>query len=511
MQIRRPRHHAVLALVAACAASSAGAGEVLSNGLRTWSVASGDPSRFSLVVIVGTGARDEPREKRGISHALEHAVFLGTEALGPSALLAEMRHRGVSMNGQTSSDLTTYEFDVPVAHATWLIETVGEMISRPPLRPEEVDSEIEVVLEELSGRGADMVTSSIDTELYGREGLGSSPGGTSRSVRGLDADDLRAWHSVRYRASDMLVAWAAVEPSQAELADIVRRSFEAVPPGSAEPARTPTRTRQGSWTLRGFSESAGGGRSRPGAVISGHHVRSASPTTFAALLVEERLLRDACFEAMRADRPLAYFTSVSFEAATDARRLEFSGRVRDEGKLEGLVDALAVARARALDADDATFEAARAAVLSEISAPESGSQLERIARLEFLAGHASAEPRLASATASLTRDETRRVVEAELVEPNAYVMASRSIRRTSSHDAKRLALVVATLLGVVVALVLARPVIRRVRFWCWDATAALRHRFTGRAERDRMDAQVQDFLRSAGKRRPPPGGNDAGS
>ena len=495
---------AAVVIAVVLGAGDAAAEEALPNGLRTWEFLSGDPATFSIAIIVGTGARDEPEEQRGISHALEHAIFLGTQDLDRAQLLDEFRHRGVEFNGSTSSDLTTFHFDAPAEQAEWLIGVTAAMIARPPLREKDVTAEIQIVLEELDGRGADIAAPGIETELYPRHGLGSNPGGSSSTVRALDAAQLAAWHSQRYRATDMAVAWADDPARHDALAAAMRSAYGAIPPGSAQGARIAPDPRVGSILAPDMLLSAATASAHPGMLVSGHHVRDASPETFAAMLVMERLLADECFRSMRTERQLAYFTQVAFEVRTDARRLEFEGQVRDAGKLSDLVDALRIALARAPLVDEATFDAARMAALDDISMPSSGRALERVASLEFmLARQQGPGPHLERALAELTRERMARIVAAELMEANAFVVSNTLIVGPLAPGLKKAGLVLAIIAGVLLLLAMSRRPLRRLRLRILDATTRLRMDPGSNEEREQVAAEIEKFLRRPTRRRDP--------
>src|SRR5687768_15830503 len=96
----------VVAAVLACAVvllarpvRSQNASVLMPEGLHVWEFPSSSAARFSLVVLVDVGARDEVSGKTGLAHLVEHCIFRSTSRQSTQALLDGMREHHVSLNG----------------------------------------------------------------------------------------------------------------------------------------------------------------------------------------------------------------------------------------------------------------------------------------------------------------------------------------------------------------------------------------------------------------------------
>lgn len=67
----------------------------------------------SVVISVGTGSANEPKNFNGLAHLLEHVIFLGSKEFPEQEGFSQfVSAHGGSDNGRTSLDYTVYEFGV---------------------------------------------------------------------------------------------------------------------------------------------------------------------------------------------------------------------------------------------------------------------------------------------------------------------------------------------------------------------------------------------------------------
>src|SRR4030066_847859 len=89
----------------------------LKNGLRIITVPQKSTQAVTVLVLVGTGSKNEKKELNGISHFLEHMVFKGTEKMKDQTELSEAIDKlGGAFNGFTSEENTSYYAKVANQH-----------------------------------------------------------------------------------------------------------------------------------------------------------------------------------------------------------------------------------------------------------------------------------------------------------------------------------------------------------------------------------------------------------
>ena len=101
---------------------------------------------------VGTGSRDEPDALAGASHFLEHLLFKGTARRTAQEIAEEVESVGGDMNAFTAQELTAYYVRMPDQRLPLALDILSDIVWSPALRPEDVESERQVILEEIRMR-----------------------------------------------------------------------------------------------------------------------------------------------------------------------------------------------------------------------------------------------------------------------------------------------------------------------------------------------------------------------
>ena len=110
----------------------------------------------SIGVWIGVGARDEPAEVAGVSHFLEHLLFKGTETRSATQISQSVDRVGGDINAYTSKEYTTFYCRVPGRVVDFGIELLGDVLSEPALRDGDIESERQVILDELANEFGDL-------------------------------------------------------------------------------------------------------------------------------------------------------------------------------------------------------------------------------------------------------------------------------------------------------------------------------------------------------------------
>ena len=86
---------------------------VLENGLKLVLISDKAADRSAASMSVFRGSYDDPADRQGLAHFLEHMLFIGTEKYPePDGYLKFVRANGGSSNAYTASDHTNYFFDI---------------------------------------------------------------------------------------------------------------------------------------------------------------------------------------------------------------------------------------------------------------------------------------------------------------------------------------------------------------------------------------------------------------
>ena len=120
------------------------------------------PDRRAPVVVTQVwykvGSSYEPDGVTGISHALEHMMFKGTEEVGPGEFSRRIAALGGDQNAFTSRDYTAYFETLAAEHLETALQLEADRMRHLLLDGEEFAKEIEVVKEERRLRTDDKPT-----------------------------------------------------------------------------------------------------------------------------------------------------------------------------------------------------------------------------------------------------------------------------------------------------------------------------------------------------------------
>jgi len=190
----------------------------------------------SLGVWVRSGARDEPRERLGISHFIEHMMFKGTERRDARAIAQSLESLGGHLDAFTAREQVCYYGRALTDHLPEMVDVLADIVCRSQMIPGEVVREKSVVREEiLSSEDSpeDKVSELLSEQVWGDHALGRPILGTTETVDGLSSEVLREYFHHRYRPDHLVVA-AAGAVDHDPLAEMVGRHF-APPDGAALP------------------------------------------------------------------------------------------------------------------------------------------------------------------------------------------------------------------------------------------------------------------------------------
>lgn len=126
----------------------------LKNGLSVLLLENHKSPVVSVQMWVKTGSADEGKGEEGISHFIEHLVFKGTEKYNVGEIASTVEASGGELNAYTSFDQTVFYVNISKEFSDIGLDVISEMMGFPRFDASEIDSEREVVIEEIK-RGND--------------------------------------------------------------------------------------------------------------------------------------------------------------------------------------------------------------------------------------------------------------------------------------------------------------------------------------------------------------------
>ncbi len=196
----------------------------LDDGLRV--VTEELPALRSVAVgfWVGAGSRDERDSEAGASHFLEHLLFKGTPGRTALEIAEAVESVGGDMNAFTAQELTAFYVRVPDERLDLALEILSDIVWAPALRDDDIESERQVILEEIHMRDDapdDLVHDLFAAALFPDDPLGREVLGTRHSIEGMARADIVGHHHRHYLPGKVVVAAAGNLTHQQVVDDVL--------------------------------------------------------------------------------------------------------------------------------------------------------------------------------------------------------------------------------------------------------------------------------------------------
>ncbi len=121
----------------------------LPNGLKVIFVPDHKAPVVTVQVFMHVGGKDEPADKRGMAHMFEHMMFKGSTHVPPEEHARFIQLVGGENNAFTQDDTTGYHDTVPPSALDFTMKLEAERMRNLKLTQKTIDSERQVVEEEL--------------------------------------------------------------------------------------------------------------------------------------------------------------------------------------------------------------------------------------------------------------------------------------------------------------------------------------------------------------------------
>jgi predicted Zn-dependent peptidase len=207
----------------------------LDNGIRVVTESMPHVSSVAAGFWVGTGSRDEPSRLAGASHFLEHLLFKGTPTRTAAEIAEAVDAVGGDMNAFTTKEYTAFYVRVLGESLDLGLDILSDVMWDPAFRPDEVEAERQVIVEEIlmhSDEPSELVHDRLLEGLFPGHPLGRDVLGDEESIGAMHVDEIRSFHQDHYRPGNIVVAVAG-RLEHDEVVEGISRRFSGVPGGEA--------------------------------------------------------------------------------------------------------------------------------------------------------------------------------------------------------------------------------------------------------------------------------------
>ncbi len=183
----------------------------------------------ALGIWIGAGSRDETAQRAGISHFIEHLLFKGSSRYSGVQIAQVFDGLGGELNAATAKEYTVLYARVLDAHLESALDVMSDMLLAPTFDADELNSEREVVLEEIAmyeDSFHDLAHDLIAGAVFSDHPLGRPVIGTTAAVNAIDTAMVREYHANRYVGPNIVIA-AAGNLEHEPLVHAIQQRFEA--------------------------------------------------------------------------------------------------------------------------------------------------------------------------------------------------------------------------------------------------------------------------------------------
>ena len=203
----------------------------LKNGVRVITAPMRSTKTVTVLVMIGTGSKNESEKNRGISHFLEHMFFKGTEKRPTKLDISkELDSVGGSFNAFTGKEHTGFWAKVDSKHCDLALDVISDMLLNSKFTAEDIESERGTVIEELNmflDNPIMRIPFLFEEILYPNNSMGWDIGGTKKTMNTVKRKDFVNYYK-KYYTGDNIVIVVAGNFNEKTIKNKISRYFNSI-------------------------------------------------------------------------------------------------------------------------------------------------------------------------------------------------------------------------------------------------------------------------------------------
>lgn len=163
-------------------------------------------------ICVGTGSRNEPENRQGICHLIEHLIFKGTTTRDNFKILSRLEDVGADLNAYTTKEDTTIYVSIAKTYIDRAVELLADILFNSVFPDEEIIKEKSVVLDEINSykdNPAEWIHDEFEDTVFAEHPLGKNILGTKKSLKTINRDDIISFYKSSYISHNMVISIVA--------------------------------------------------------------------------------------------------------------------------------------------------------------------------------------------------------------------------------------------------------------------------------------------------------------
>src|SRR6201994_2672342 len=180
----------------------------LSNGIRIMLKHTPSPITHCCFVV-NAGSRDEPEQKEGLAHFIEHLLFKETGRRSTNQILNRLEMVGADLNAYTTKEYTCIHASLLNQHLERAIDLFEDIIFHSTFPEDEMEKERGVILDEIASyldQPEEAIQDDFEELLFKDHVLGKNILGTTETVSSMDKKDIQRFIAANYNTEEMVFA-----------------------------------------------------------------------------------------------------------------------------------------------------------------------------------------------------------------------------------------------------------------------------------------------------------------
>lgn len=278
--------------------------QVLDNGMTVIVEPIENVRSVAVGFWVGVGSRHEAPAEAGISHFIEHLLFKGTKTRTALDISETFDSLGAELNAFTTKEFTCYYTRLLDEHLETGIKVLADMLQNSLFKPEHINFERQVVLEEIAmyeDTPDEQIHDLFTASLWPNHPLGKQVLGSKESVGAFNQETVRNYFKRFYTPANIVVA-AAGHVQAENLIALINKYFSHLPTAKPE-TKALTPSEPGKFSV--FTKAT----EQTHLCYGGTTVNSRHPDRFALSVMESIIgggMSSRLFQKVREEKGLAY-------------------------------------------------------------------------------------------------------------------------------------------------------------------------------------------------------------
>lgn len=391
----------------------------LPSGLRVLTETMPSVRSATVGIWADVGSAVESRERRGISHLVEHMLFKGTQRRSARQIAETMDAVGGNLNAFTDKETTCYYAKVIDRHVPLALDVLADMFQHSLFDAAELAKEQKVILEEIKmydDSPDDLIHDVFLQTMWRGSNLGEPTIGFSDTVVRLTPDDLRR-HMLSHYSPNCVIVAAAGNVEHERFVELVCEQFTGFEGDCALPQPESPLVTPATHVRRKESEQAY-------IVLGTRGVDVRDERRYAASLLDTVLgggMSSRLFQEIREQRGLVY-SVYSFQAAYRAAGLfgVYAGTSPEnvQSCIDVIVEQFERARRELISSDELSLAKEHVKGSLTLSLESTSSRMIRLGRNEFALGRNVTPEEIEARIDGVTAEQVRQLAQELFAESN---------------------------------------------------------------------------------------------